>query len=67
VLAPRGGAFKVLTGSAQGSVVAEVSVPAGNPEWMVIEAPVTASVQGVQNLFVVGESMGTEIDWLKFE
>jgi hypothetical protein len=67
VLAPRGGKFKVAVGSAEGSVVAEVSVPAGNPEWMVVEAPVTASVQGVQNLFVVGESMGTEIDWLKFE
>jgi hypothetical protein len=67
VLAPRGGSFKVTTGSAEGAAIAEVTIPAGNPEWMVIEAPVTGSVNGVQNLFVVNSGWSAEIDWITFQ
>ena len=78
ILAPRGASFKVSTGSLEGTV-AEFNVPAGNPEWMIVEAVVAASPNGVQNLFVQNapapapvqgqRAQGpgqVEIDWIKF-
>ena len=79
ILAPRGGKFNVLTGSPEGPVAAAFDVPAGNPEWMVVEAVVTTSPDGVQNIVVKnapappaaeGERQQrqpqVEIDWIKF-
>ncbi len=78
ILAPNGGSFKVLTGSPDGPAAAEFTVPAGNPEWMVVEAAVTATPDGVRNIVVQNTSAApqqegqrarqiqVEIDWIKF-
>lgn len=67
VLAPRGCTLQVHTGSLQGPTVSEITIPAGNPNWIVVDAPVTGAPQGVQNLFVVNSAGGSEVDWIKFE
>ena len=79
ILAPRGASFSVATGA--GTPDATFSVPAGNPEWMVVEADVTTSPSGVKNIVVKntatpptpGAGRGApqgpgpiEIDWIKF-
>jgi hypothetical protein len=80
VLAPRGGSFKLTTGGPNGAATAEFNVPAGNPEWMIIEAPVSASPSGVKNIAAQntapapvpgqrpqgGGGGQVEIDWIKF-
>ncbi len=79
ILAPRGASFKVLIGEPDGPAAAEFRIPAGNPEWIIVETAVTASPDGIRNLVVQNAPAAppvegqraqgpgqVEIDWIKF-
>ncbi len=62
-----GGVLQIRLNNAQGPVIAEVKIPAGN-DWNIIKAPLSGLKPGVQNLVVsLKDSKHVEVDWISFE
>lgn len=60
-----GGTLQVRTDNRKGRLVAEIKVSSCR-EWMVVNAPVKQSPEGVQDLYVELKKGGMEVDWLGF-
>lgn len=64
--AAAGGTIVIRSGSLNGPVIAEITVPAGN-DWKEIDKPVSKSLSGIQHLVMQLRNGKVETDWIKFE
>lgn len=64
--AATGGTIVIRSGSLNGPVIAEITIPAGN-DWKEIDKPVSRSSPGIQHLVMQLKDGKVETDWLKFE
>jgi len=66
-IAGTGGTLQIRTGSAKGTVVAEVQIPKSG-EWKLAKGAVVKFPTGVQNLFVtLKDNQQVVVDWIRFE
>jgi hypothetical protein len=62
-----GSVLQIRLENANGPVLAQVEIPAGN-DWNIVKAPVSILRQGIQNLVVsLKDNKPAEIDWISFE
>ncbi len=64
--AAAGGTIVIRSGSLNGPVIAEITVPAGN-DWKEIDKSVSKSLSGIQHLVMQLRNGKVETDWIKFE
>ncbi|ADQ79793.1 glycoside hydrolase family 43 [Paludibacter propionicigenes WB4] len=63
----KGGKIQIHLNSANGPVIANVSIPKGQA-WQTIKSPVTKLKKGVQNLYITSaDTNPIEIDWISFK
>lgn len=66
-LSETGGTLQIRTGSARGTIVAEVQIPKSS-EWTLAKTAVLKFPKGVQNLFVMlKDDKQVAVDWIRFE
>lgn len=67
LLSPSAGELNVSVNNSKGTVISKVQVPVSD-KWIVVEAPVTQNVKGVQDLFIsLKGGNNVEVDWISFE
>jgi hypothetical protein len=62
-----GGTLQIRTGSADGTIVAEVHIPKNN-EWKLEKSTVLKFPKGIQNIFIMlKDDKSIAVDWMRFE
>lgn len=66
-VAPAGSTLQIHAKSINGTVFAEIKIPAGS-NWKELKINVLKFIPGIQNLFIVSkDGKPAEIDWIRFE